>query len=152
MPSSVTASSFAKIFTPLKSNTSTDEPMSLRYWRIFLSSEPIPADATVNEKSSTSRSNSASMVRLSSAQRSMVTWVSLSIKSSTSFIGEHLQLTVNRSVPDSSLSAIANIFSQSIIVDLKIFDSRYEIRGLTRPLTPFIHDAKIVKKNYIPNI
>ena len=37
MPSSVTSSSLASIFTPLVSSTSADLPASLRYWRRLFS-------------------------------------------------------------------------------------------------------------------
>ena len=99
MPSPVTSSSLARIFTPLVSSTSADLPASLRYWRRLFSSEPIPADMTVSEKSSSSRSNCASTARLSSAQASMPTDESLSIVSSTSLPGVQVQSTTNMSVP-----------------------------------------------------
>jgi hypothetical protein len=75
----------------------------------------MPAEATVREKSSVSRSNSASIARLSSTQVSIPTEVSLSISSSTSLAGEQVQSTTNRSVPTSLALAISVIFVQSII-------------------------------------
>ena len=76
-----------------------DEFSSLRYCRRLFSSEPMPAEATVSEKSSSSRSNSASTARLSSAHASMATDVSLSISSSISLPGVQVQPTTNISVP-----------------------------------------------------
>ena len=99
MPSSVTSSSLASIFTPLVSSTSADLPASLRYWRRLFSSEPMPADMTVSEKSSSSRSNCASTARLNSAQASMPTDVSLSIVSSISLPGVEVHSTTNISEP-----------------------------------------------------
>ena len=119
MPWSSAASSFASTLMPEVSSTSTVLPTSLWYWRRLLSSDPMPAEATVSEKSSSSRSNSSSIERLSLTQASMATEGSLSMSSSMSLPGVQVHPTTNMSVPCRLRSAASIIFFVSIIAEYR---------------------------------
>ena len=114
---------------------------------------PIPAEATINEKSSTSRSNCSLIARLRSTHTSIATDVSLSIISSTSLALLHVHSTTNISLSASNCSAISTILLQSIIgsstiltlqmtlpkqIDMRCKNNSpsgyiYETRGLSSP-------------------